>query len=161
MEATSIPTIPSGVAEADRERIAEGLARLLADTATLYFKTHGYHWNVTGPSFVSLHTLFEEQYQNLYGSIDGIAERIRALGYRAPGSYRELAKLTSVPEAEGTPSAEEMVQDLALGHEQIARSVHELLSVSDTAGDYPTTDLLSERATFHEKAAWMLRSLQS
>lgn len=155
----STPTIDTGIKEADRERIADGLARLLADTATLYFKTHGYHWNVTGPSFPALHDLFEEQYQELYGTIDVIAERIRALGRWAPVSYRELANLSSVPEAEGVPTSREMVEDLALGHEQLARAVRELLPAAETAGDYPTVDLLSARGASHEKATWMLRSI--
>lgn len=157
--AANIPTIDTGIDEADRERIADGLARLLADTATLYFKTHGYHWNVTGPSFPALHNLFEEQYQGLYGSIDVIAERIRALGRWAPVSYRELARLSSVPEAEGIPAAKEMVEDLALGHEQVARTVREMLPVAEAAGDYPTVDLLSARGSAHEQATWMLRSI--
>jgi starvation-inducible DNA-binding protein len=159
MTQTSLPTIDTGLSEEDRDRITDGLAHLLADTATLYFKTHGYHWNVTGPLFPSLHSLFEDQYRELYGSIDVIAERIRALGHRAPGSYREVAKLTSVPEAEGTPGATEMVEDLALGHEQVARTARELLPVADGANDQPTVDLLSARVGSHEKAAWMLRSL--
>jgi starvation-inducible DNA-binding protein len=154
-------SIDTGVAEADRAQLADGLARFLADTATLYFKTHGYHWNVVGPEFISLHALFEEQYSELHGTVDVIAERIRALGHRAPGSYRELGALSSVPEAEaeGELEARAMVQDLALGHEQVARSARELLPVAETAGDHPTVDLLSERIGVHEKAAWMLRSL--
>jgi starvation-inducible DNA-binding protein len=156
---TSLPTIDTGLRDEDRARVTDGLAHLLADTATLYFKTHGYHWNVTGPLFSALHNLFEEQYRELYGSIDVIAERIRALGHRAPGSYRELAKLTAVPEAEGTPGATEMVEDLALGHEQVARTARELVPVADEAGDQPTVDLLSARLAAHEKAVWMLRSL--
>lgn len=156
---TALPSIDTGIHEKDRARIADGLSHLVADTATLYFKTHGYHWNVTGPLFSSLHNLFEEQYRELYGSIDVIAERIRALGHRAPGSYRELAKLTSVPEADGTPDATAMVEDLALGHEQVARTAREVLTVADQANDQPTVDLLSSRLAAHEKAAWMLRSI--
>lgn len=155
---TTIPTIDTGVSEADRKRIAEGLARLLADTSTLYFKTHGYHWNVVGPSFAALHGLFEEQYRDLHASTDEIAERIRALGFWAPGSYRQLAALSSVPEAEDVPNAPEMVHDLALGHEQVGRSARELLTVAEEVHDYPTIDLLAGRLAFHEKAAWMLRS---
>jgi starvation-inducible DNA-binding protein len=160
MSTTSVPTIDIGIEQEDRERIAEGLARLLADTATLYFKTHGYHWNVTGPQFPTLHTLFEDQYRELYGSIDVIAERIRALGFRAPGSYREVAKLSSVPEAEaeGTSDATELVHDLALGHEQVARTARELVPVVEAVSDQPTLALLSDRLTAHEKAAWMLRA---
>jgi starvation-inducible DNA-binding protein len=159
MAITALPTIDTGISEKDRAQVADGLSHLLADTATLYFKTHGYHWNVTGPLFSTLHRLFEDQYRELYGTIDGIAERIRALGHRAPGSYRELAALSSVPEAEGTPGATEMVEDLALGHEQVARTARELLQVADKAGDQPTVDLLSSRVAAHEKAAWMLRSI--
>jgi starvation-inducible DNA-binding protein len=158
MAITALPTIDTGINEKDRAQIADGLSHLLADTATLYFKTHGYHWNVTGPLFTSLHGLFEDQYRELYGSIDVIAERIRALGHRAPGSYRELVALSSVPEAEGTPGATEMVEDLALGQEQVARTARELLRVAEAAGDQPTVDLLSSRIAAHEKAAWMLRS---
>lgn len=158
MSATSAPTIDIGIGQEDRQRIADGLARLLADTSTLYFKAHGYHWNVTGPQFPTLHALFEDQYRDLYASIDVIAERIRALGFRAPGSYAELAGLTSVPEAEGTPGATEMVHDLALGHEQVARSARELVPFVEQVGDQPTLSLLSDRLTAHEKAAWMLRA---
>jgi starvation-inducible DNA-binding protein len=159
MTTTTLPSIDTGIGERDRARIADGLAHLLADTATLYFKTHGYHWNVTGPQFVALHGLFEDQYRELHGSIDEIAERIRALGHRAPGSYRELGQLSSVPEADGLPEAKAMVEDLALGHEQVARTGRELLAVAEHAGDQPTVDLLSGRLAAHEKAAWMLRSL--
>lgn len=152
-------TIDTGVDRADRARISDGLARLLADTATLYFKTHGYHWNVTGPMFRTLHLMFEEEYMELREAVDVIAERIRALGRWAPVSYRELANLSSVPEAEGVPTSREMVEDLALGHEQLARAVRELLPAAETAGDYPTVDLLSARGASHEKATWMLRSI--
>ena len=155
---TPAPTIDIGLSQDDRTRIAEGLARQLADTSTLYFKSHGYHWNVTGPQFPTLHVLFEDQYRDLYGSVDVIAERIRALGFKAPGSYRDLAKLTSVPEAEGSPDAREMVHDLALGHEQVARTARELVAITEAAGDQPTLGLLSDRLAAHEKAAWMLRS---
>ena len=149
---------PLGTRPEDRTRVAEGLARLLADTSTLYFKSHGYHWNVTGPQFPTLHALFEAQYRELHGSIDVIAERIRALGFKAPGSYTDLAKLTSVPEAEGTPDAQEMVHDLALGHEQVTRTARELAAITEHADDLPTLDLLTARLAAHERAAWMLRS---
>jgi starvation-inducible DNA-binding protein len=154
---TSTP-IDIGISQEDRARIAEGLARLLADTSTLYFKTHGYHWNVTGPQFATLHALFEDQYRELWTSVDAIAERIRALGYEAPGSYRALAELSSVPEADGMPSADEMVHDLALGHEQVARTARELVPVVEAAGDQPTLSLLADRLSVHEKTAWMLRA---
>ena len=153
---TSVPTF--GISQDERTRIAEGLARLLADTSTLYVKSHGYHWNVTGPQFPTLHALFEGQYRELHGSIDVIAERIRALGFKAPGSYADLAKLTSVPEAEGSPDAREMVHDLALGHEQVARTARELVAIAESAGDLPTLDLLGGRLAAHEKAVWMLRA---
>ena len=155
---TSAPTIDIGIGQQDRQQIADGLARLLADTSTLYFKAHGYHWNVTGPLFPTLHALFEDQYRDLHGSIDVIAERIRALGFKAPGSYAQLAELTSVPEAEGSPEATEMVLDLALGHEQVARAARELVPLAEGVGDQPTLALLSDRLTAHEKAAWMLRA---
>ena len=159
--AVTTPTSPSidiGISQEDRTRLAEGLARLLADTATLYFKTHGYHWNVTGPQFPTLHVLFEDQYRELWGTVDLVAERIRALGFKAPGSYRSLAELSSVPEADGQPSAGEMVHDLALGHEQVARTARELVPVAEAAGDQPTLSLLADRLSSHEKAAWMLRA---
>lgn len=158
MSDTTIPTIDTGVSQADRAQVAEGLARLLADTTVLYFKAHSYHWNVVGPSFPLLHDLFEQDYRELHGSIDVIAERIRALGHLAPGSLKELGALASVPEADGVPEAREMVVDLALGHEQLARTARELLPVADTAEDHPTVDLLTQRITAHEKASWMLRS---
>ena len=148
-----------GIDENDRKEIAAGLAALLADTYTLYLKTHNYHWNVTGPMFQGLHTLFETQYNELALAVDEIAERIRALGEFAPGSYKEYAKLTSIKEADGIPTAEEMIKDLVKGQEAIAKTARSIVPVADHAADEVTLDLLTQRMTVHEKTAWMLRSL--
>ena len=148
-----------GISEPNREAIAEGLSRLLADSYTLYLKTHNYHWNVTGPMFATLHTLFETQYTELATAVDEIAERIRALGKPAPGSYAAFVKLTSIEEESGTPSAEEMIRQLTIGQETVARTARELIPVVDEANDEPTADLLTQRMQVHEKNAWMLRSL--
>lgn len=152
-------TIDIGIPAEQREKIAEGLARLLADTYTLYLKTHNYHWNVTGPLFNTLHSMFEEQYTELAQAVDEIAERIRALGHFAPGSYKAFAKLASVEEEEGVPSAEEMIRQLVVGQETVARTAREAFPVADDAGDQPTADLLTQRMQVHEKNAWMLRSM--
>lgn len=148
-----------GISEPNREAIADGLSRLLADSYTLYLKTHNYHWNVTGPMFATLHTLFETQYTELAIAVDEIAERIRALGKPAPGSYAAFVKLTSIEEESGTPSAEEMIRQLTIGQETVARTARELIPVVDEANDEPTADLLTQRMQVHEKNAWMLRSL--
>lgn len=148
-----------GISEPNREAIADGLSRLLADSYTLYLKTHNYHWNVTGPMFATLHTLFETQYTELATAVDEIAERIRALGKPAPGSYAAFVKLTSIEEESGTPSAEEMIRQLTIGQETVARTARELIPVVDEANDEPTADLLTQRMQVHEKNAWMLRSL--
>ncbi|MGP9801007.1 Dps family protein [Rheinheimera sp. NSM] len=148
-----------GINEEQRKAIAEGLSVLLADSYTLYLKTHNYHWNVTGPMFQTLHTLFETQYNELALAVDDIAERIRALGEFAPGSYKEYAKLTSIKEADGIPSAEEMIKDLVKGQEAIAKTARSIVPVADQAADEVTLDLLTQRMTVHEKTAWMLRSL--
>lgn len=148
-----------GINEEQRKSIAEGLAVLLADTYTLYLKTHNYHWNVTGPMFQSLHTLFEAQYQELAVAVDDIAERIRALGEFAPGSYKEFAKITTIKEAEGIPKAEDMIKDLVKGHEAIAKTSRDIVPIADNAADEVTLDILTQRMTVHEKTAWMLRSL--
>jgi len=150
-----------GINEEQRKAIASGLSVLLADSYTLYLKTHNYHWNVTGPMFQTLHTLFETQYTELAVAVDDIAERIRALGEFAPGSYKEYAKLTSIKEAEGIPSAEEMIKDLVKGQEAIAKTARSIVPVADEAADEVTLDLLTQRMTVHEKTAWMLRSLLS
>ena len=148
-----------GIDEEQRKVIAHGLSVLLADTYTLYLKTHNYHWNVTGPMFQTLHTLFETQYTELAVAVDDIAERIRALGEFAPGSYKEYARLTNLKEADGIPSAEEMIKDLVKGQEAIAKTARSIVPVADGASDEVTLDLLTQRMTVHEKNAWMLRSL--
>lgn len=149
-----------GIEEAERQAIAEGLSRLLADSYTLYLKTHNYHWNVTGPMFQTLHLLFETQYTELALAVDLIAERIRALGFPAPGSYRAFGQLTSISEDEdGTPKAEEMIRRLVAGQEAVVRTARSIFPVVDNAHDEPTADLLTQRMQIHEKNAWMLRSL--
>jgi len=151
--------IDIGISEPDRQAIAAGLSRLLADSYTLYLKTHNYHWNVTGPMFATLHTLFETQYTELATAVDEIAERIRALGERAPGSYAEFAKLTEIEEESGSPTAEEMVARLVAGQETVARTAREVITAADAASDEPTAELLTQRMQIHEKNAWMLRSM--
>ncbi|AOJ67772.1 MULTISPECIES: non-specific DNA-binding protein DpsA [Burkholderia] len=148
-----------GISDKDRKKIAEGLSRLLADTYTLYLKTHNFHWNVTGPMFNTLHLMFEEQYNELWLAVDLVAERIRTLGVVAPGTYREFAKLTSIPEADGVPAAEDMIRQLVEGHEAVVRTARAIFPDADAASDEPTADLLTQRLQTHEKTAWMLRSL--
>ena len=149
-----------GIAEQDRAAIAEGLSRLLADTYTLYLKTHNFHWNVTGPMFNSLHAMFMAQYTELWNAVDPIAERIRSLGHPAPGSYAQFATLSGLPDAPAVPpKAMKMVELLMLGHEAIARTARALFPLVDKAGDEPSADLLTQRLTVHEQTAWMLRSL--
>lgn len=152
-------TIDNGIDAETRGRITEGLSRLLADTYTLYLKTHNYHWNVTGPMFQTLHLMFETQYTELALAVDLIAERIRALGAKAPGSYAEFSRLTSMAEAPGVKSATEMIGDLVAGQEAVVRTARGLFAVVDEAHDEPTADLLTQRMQIHEKNAWMLRSL--
>lgn len=148
-----------GISETDRKEIADGLSRLLADSYTLYLKTHNYHWNVTGPMFQTLHLMFETQYTELALAVDLIAERIRALGFPAPGSYREFGKLTSIQEDEDAPDATEMIRRLVAGQETVTRTARSIFPVVDKANDEPTADLLTQRMQLHEKNAWMLRSL--
>jgi len=148
-----------GIKEADRKNIAEGLSRLLADTYTLYLKTHNFHWNVTGPMFNTLHLMFEQQYNELALAVDLVAERIRALGFPAPGSYREFAKLTSIQESEGPVSAEDMIRQLVQGQEAVVRTARGIFPLVDKVNDEPSADLLTQRMQVHEKNAWMLRSL--
>jgi starvation-inducible DNA-binding protein len=148
-----------GISEEDRQQIAEGLSRLLADTYTLYLKTHNFHWNVTGQLFNTLHLMFEQQYTELATAVDEIAERIRALGFPAPGSYGQYGKLTNISEASGVPSAEEMIAQLARDQEIVARTAREVFPAADKAHDEPTADLLTQRMQIHEKTAWMLRSM--
>lgn len=151
--------IDIGIPEAQREKIAKGLSRLLADTYTLYLTTHNYHWNVTGPMFSTLHAMFEVQYTELAIAVDLIAERIRALGCFAPGSYREFALLTSLAEPNGKVDAQEMIRQLLIGQEAIVRTAREIFPFVDEAHDEPSADLLTQRMQIHEKNAWMLRSL--
>ncbi|MFM9084978.1 MAG: Dps family protein [Acidimicrobiia bacterium] len=148
-----------GISDADRVAIAEGLSRLLADTYSLYLKTHKYHWNVTGPMFQTLHLMFETQYNELALAVDLIAERIRALDVLAPGSYGEFARLSSIPDDADTPAAAEMIRRLVEGQEAVVRTARALFPVVDAAHDEPTADLLTQRMQVHEKTAWMLRSL--
>lgn len=151
----------TGLGETERKDIADKLARLLADTYTLYLKTHGYHWNVTGPMFRSLHMMFEEEYMEMRDAVDVIAERIRALGYDAPGSYAEFADLSSVEDEPGTPEAMDMVRRLVVGNETVIRTGREVVEAAEAAGDVATADLATERIEIHEKTAWMLRSMAS
>ncbi len=151
--------IDIGMSAVQRAAIADGLARLLADSYTLYLKTHNYHWNVTGPQFTALHTLFETQYGELALAVDQIAERIRALGHRAPGSYREFGVLGSIAEDEDQPDAETMIRRLVRGQEAVVRTARTLFPAVDSARDEPSADLLTQRMQVHEKNAWMLRSL--
>ena len=151
--------IDIGISASDRSDIAAGLSRLLADSYTLYLKTHNYHWNVTGPQFQTLHTLFETHYAELALAVDQIAERIRALGHRAPGSYAEFAALGSIGEEQDEPNASEMIRRLVEGQEAVVRTARSVFPVVDAAHDEPTADLLTQRMQVHEKNAWMLRSL--
>ncbi len=153
------PTIDIGISEHDRAEIAAGLGRLLADSYTLYLKTHNYHWNVEGPMFNTLHLMFEQHYNELALAVDLIAERIRALGERAPASYREFAELSSIAEDGDEPEAMEMVRRLVAGHEAVARTARSVFPVVEAANDQPSADLLTQRMQVHEKTAWMLRSL--
>jgi len=151
--------IDIGIPETNRKDIAKGLSRLLADSYTLYLKTHNYHWNVTGPMFQTLHTMFETQYTELALAVDSIAERIRALGEKAPGSYLEYSKLTSIKEEEGAPSAHEMIRGLLVGQESVVKTARSVFAAAEAGGDEASADLLTQRIQLHEKTAWMLRSL--
>ena len=151
--------IDIGINEQDRQAISKGLARLLADSYTLYLKTHNYHWNVTGPQFNTLHQMFEEQYAELALAVDEIAERIRALGEWAPGSYSAYARLTSIEEEENVPDAENMIRQLVKGQEAVVRTARSVFKAAEAASDEPTADLLTQRMQIHEKNAWMLRSM--
>ncbi|MDF1687735.1 MAG: starvation-inducible DNA-binding protein [Parvibaculaceae bacterium] len=150
-----------GIPTENREKIAEGLTRVLADTYTLYLKTHNYHWNVTGPQFNTLHTMFMDQYNELWLAVDEIAERIRSLGVVAPGSYAAFGQLTSIAEDNGVPSAEDMLRNLLAGHEVVVRTARSVLPLAGDADDEPTADLLTQRMQASEKTAWMLRSMLS
>jgi starvation-inducible DNA-binding protein len=151
--------IDIGISEQNRSSIVDGLSHLLADTYTLYLKTHNFHWNVTGPMFQTLHLMFETQYTELAMAVDLIAERIRALGSPAPGTYAEFARLSSVKEPDGIPSAQDMIRQLVRDQEAVVRTARSIFPVVDQAGDEPTADLLTQRMQVHEKTAWMLRSL--
>ncbi len=151
--------IDIGINDEHRQGIAQGLSRLLADSYTLYLKTHNFHWNVTGPMFNTLHLMFEQQYTELAIAVDEIAERIRALGVPAPGSYNQFAKLTSIDEAVGEESAREMIRQLVIGQQTVARTAREIFPLADEASDEPSADLLTQRMQIHEKNAWMLRSM--
>ena len=160
--APTAPNIDIGIGAGDRKKIADGLSHFLADSYTLYLKTHNFHWNVTGPMFNALHTMFETQYTEQWTALDETAERIRALGFNAPGSYREFVALSSIAEEPGlTHSADwrEMVRQLVVGNEAVCRSARKVLDVADDADDEPTEDLMTQRLQVHEKNAWMLRSL--
>jgi starvation-inducible DNA-binding protein len=152
-------TIDIGIKDQDRKSIADGLSRLLADTYTLYLKTHNFHWNVTGPMFQTLHLMFETQYNELALAVDSIAERIRALGYPAPGTYADYAQLSSIKETAGVPKATEMIRLLVEGQEAVVRTARSVFPVVDEVNDEATADLLTQRMQVHEKTAWMLRSL--
>ncbi len=149
-----------GISDQDRAQIVKGLSKLLADTYTLYLTTHNFHWNVTGPMFNTLHAMFMTQYTELWNAVDPIAERIRALGHWAPGSYAQFGSLASMPDApENPPKAMDMVRTLVTGHETVARTARELFPIAEKADDQPTADLLTQRLDIHEKTAWMLRSM--
>ena len=155
------PAIDIGLSDAERRKTADGLSRFLADAYTLYLKTHNFHWNVTGPMFNTLHTMFEAQYNEQWTALDEIAERIRALGFNAPGSYAEFARLSSIAEEPLADTADwrEMVRQLTVGNEAVCRTARKVLQGADAAGDDPSVDLLTQRLQTHEKYAWMLRSL--
>lgn len=151
--------IDIGISKEDRAQIVKGLSSLLADSYTLYLMTHNFHWNVTGPQFNSLHTMFMTQYTEQWNALDVIAERIRALGFPAPGTYKEFVSLTSIKEVEGVPKAQEMVKLLVNAHETVARTARGIFATAENANDQPTADVLTQRLEVHEKTAWMLRSL--
>jgi starvation-inducible DNA-binding protein len=159
MKAKKTARIDIGISDADRARIAKGLSHLLADSYTLYLMTHNFHWNVTGPQFNALHNMFMEQYTEQWTALDVIAERIRALGHPAPGTYKEFVKFASIKEVDGVPKADEMLRLLVAAQEATARTARGLFPVVDKANDQPTADILTQRLEVHEKTAWMLRSM--
>jgi starvation-inducible DNA-binding protein len=159
MKTKKTSRIDIGISDTDRAKIAQGLSRLLADSYTLYLMTHNFHWNVTGPMFNTLHVMFMGQYTEQWNALDIIAERIRALGHPAPGTYKEFVKLASIKEPEGVPKAIEMIKLLVAAQEATARTARELFPLVDKANDQPTADVLTQRLDVHEKTAWMLRSL--
>ena len=153
------PAMDIGIKTNDREKIVQGLSAFLADSYTLYLMTHNFHWNVTGPHFNSLHDMFMAQYTEQWGALDLIAERIRALGHPAPGTYKDFVKLASIKEVDGVPKAMDMVRHLVAAQEATARTARKMFPVLEAANDQPTADLLTQRLEVHEKTAWMLRSL--
>ncbi len=159
MASKKTPTIDIGISTGDREKIAKGLSALLADSFSLYLMTHNFHWNVKGPQFNTLHQMFMVQYTEQWNALDMIAERIRALGVAAPGTYKEFAKLASIKEVDGVPKATDMIRHLVAAQEATARTARKLFPLVDAANDQPTADLLTQRLEVHEKTAWMLRSL--
>lgn len=159
MKTRKTPGIDIGISDANRSKIAKGLSAFLADSYTLYLMTHNYHWNVTGPMFNTLHLMFMGQYTEQWNALDLIAERIRALGHPAPGTYKEFVKLASITESEGVPKATDMIRNLVAAQEATARTARSLFPLVDKANDQPTMDLLTQRLEIHEKTAWMLRSL--
>ncbi len=158
-KSSHVMPIDIGISARDRQKIADGLSALLADSYTLYLMTHNFHWNVTGPHFNTLHAMFMAQYTEQWAALDLIAERIRALGFPAPGTYSDFVKLGSIREVDGVPRAMDMVRHLITAQEATARTARDLFPIADAAGDQPTADLLTQRINIHEKTAWMLRSL--
>ena len=158
-KSSKVGAIDIGISAASRKKIADGLSALLADSYTLYLMTHNFHWNVTGPMFNSLHNMFMTQYTEQWNALDIIAERIRALGHPAPGTYKEFVKLASIKEVEGVPSAMDMVRHLVAAQEATARTARSIFPLVEEANDQPTADVLTQRLEIHEKTAWMLRSL--
>jgi starvation-inducible DNA-binding protein len=161
MEVAMKQSIDIGIKTEDREKIVEGISRLLADSYILYLKTHNFHWNVEGPMFNTLHLMFMDQYTELWNALDLIAERIRALGSYAPGSYKKYSQLSSIPEAEEGVPAKEMIKQLLQGHEAVVKTARSVIPLAETGGDESSLDLLTQRLQIHEKTAWMLRSLLS
>ena len=161
MKEKKVKSMPmnTGISEADRKKIVEGLSALLADSYTLYLMTHNFHWNVTGPMFNTLHLMFETQYNELALAVDLIAERIRALGHIAPGTYAAYSRLSSIKEEESIPKAQDMIRQLMEGQEAVVRTARSIFPVVNEASDEPTADLLTQRMQIHEKNAWMLRSM--
>ena len=151
--------IDIGIGDKERKDIADGLSKMLADTYTLYLKTHNFHWNVTGPMFQTLHLMFETQYNELWLAVDLIAERIRTLGFPAPGTYAEFGRLSSIQDEPGVPAAQDMIKKLLQGHEAVVRTARTVFAIAEKSQDQPTLDLLTQRMQIHEKTAWMLRSL--
>lgn len=151
--------IDIGISEKHRKQVVQGLSSLLADTYTLYLKTHSFHWNVEGPMFQTLHVMFMGQYTEMWNALDIIAERIRSLGHYAPGTYAEFSKLSSIKESKAVPKAEQMIKELIEGHESVIRTIREMFPTAEQAKDQTTMDVLTQRLDIHEKTAWMLRSL--